>query len=71
MKKSNQNLQKAISVSYTLVGSILLFGGVGYILNNKLNNKFWLIGGLVFGSVIGLYELYKQINKKWFIYLIL
>ena len=64
MKKSNQNLQKAISVSYTLVGSILLFGGVGYILNNKLNNKFWLIGGLVFGSVIGLYELYKQINKK-------
>ena len=64
MKKSNQNLQKAISVSYTLVGSILLFGGVGYILNNKLNNKFWLISGLVFGSVIGLYELYKQINKK-------
>ena len=63
MNKFNKNLQKAISTSYTLVGSILLFGGVGYILNNKLDNKFWLIGGLVFGSSLGLYELYKQINK--------
>ena len=63
MNKYNKNLQKAISTSYTLVGAILLFGGIGYILAKQLNNKNWLIGLLILGAIIGLYETYKQINK--------
>ena len=47
MNKYNKNLQKAISTSYTLVGAILLFGGIGYILAKQLNNKNWLIGLLI------------------------
>jgi len=63
MSKHNKNFQNAISASYTLVGAILLFGGMGYILKNKFNNENWLIGCLITGALIGLYELYKQINK--------
>ena len=63
MKLRNKNFQKAITASYTLVGSIIFFGALGYILKIKLNNETWLIVCLILGSVIGLYELYKQINK--------
>ena len=63
MNKSNKNFQKSIAASYTLVGSIILFGGIGYILKNKLNSEYWLIGCLIAGALIGLYELYKQIYK--------
>ena len=63
MNKSKKTLQIAISVSYTLVGAILLFGGIGYYLSNKFQNSFLFFGGLILGAIIGLYELYKQINK--------
>ena len=63
MNKPNKNFQKSIVASYTLVGSILLFGGIGYILKSKLNSDYWLIVCLIAGALIGLYELYKQIYK--------
>ena len=63
MNKSKKTLQIAISVSYTLVGAILLFGGIGYYLSKKLHNPFLFFGGLILGAIIGLYELYKQMNK--------
>ena len=63
MSKPDNTFHKAISASYTLVGSIVLFGGIGYILKIKLDNENWLTGFLIAGAFIGLYELYKQINK--------
>ena len=63
MNKFNKNFQQAITVSYTLLGSILLFGAIGYFLSKKFHNELWLIGCLFFGALIGLYELYKQIKK--------
>ena len=63
MNKFNKNLQKAISVSSTILGSILLFGIIGFFLKNKFDNPVWLIVFLILGSMIGLYEMYKQINK--------
>ena len=63
MKLPNKNFQKAIAASYTLVGAIILFGGVGYVLKIKSNNEHWLTGCLIAGAVIGLYQLYKQIYK--------
>ena len=63
MKLRNKNFQRAVAASYTLVGAIILFGGIGYILKMRLNNGNWLTGCLIAGAVIGLYELYKQINK--------
>ena len=43
----NKNLQKAISASSTLIGSILFFGIIGYYLSNYYENKIWLIGLLI------------------------
>ena len=63
MNKFNKNLQKAISISSTILGSILLFGIIGFFLKNKFDNLIWLIVCLILGSIIGLYEMYKQINK--------
>jgi len=63
MNKPNKNFQKAIAASYTLLGSLILFGGIGYFLKIKLKNEHWLTGCLILGAIIGLYELYKQINK--------
>jgi len=63
MNKFNKTLQKAIAVSYTLVGALLMFGIIGYYLSKKLQSPFLFFGGLILGSIIGLYQLYKQINQ--------
>tara|TARA_Y100001968_G_C18937688_1_gene517233 strand:+ start:246 stop:437 length:192 start_codon:yes stop_codon:yes gene_type:complete len=63
MNPFNNSLQKAMAASSTLIGSISLFGIIGYYLSNKYDTNFWFIGLLIFGSIIGLYDLYKQINK--------
>ena len=63
MNKLNKDLQKAVSISSTILGSILLFGIIGYFLKNRFDNSILLIVCLILGAIIGLYELYKQINK--------
>jgi len=63
MNQFNNGLQKAITAASTLLGSLSLFGIIGYYLSNKFDNNFWFIGLLIFGSIIGLYDLYKQIKK--------
>ena len=63
MNKFNKNIQKSIAASSILIGSVLLFGIIGFFLQSKYNNDFWLIMCLVLGATFGLYELYKQINR--------
>ena len=62
MHKPDTNLQKAMTAGYTLLGSILVLGGIGYYFSNKYNNILWLIGLLILGLIVGMYELYKQIK---------
>lgn len=46
--------------SYTLIGAILLLGGVGYFLDGRLGTRPWLaVTGLLLGIVVGFYELIK------------
>jgi len=63
MNKFNRNLQKSLSAASTLIGSLFLFGVLGYYLTEKFNNQLYLIFFLILGALIGLYDLYKQINK--------
>tara|TARA_A100001015_G_C14683451_1_gene591659 strand:- start:24 stop:215 length:192 start_codon:yes stop_codon:yes gene_type:complete len=63
MSQFRSNLQKAISASSTLLGSILLFGLIGYYLKYEYKNDIWFISFLILGSSIGLFDLYKQISK--------
>ena len=63
MNKFNKTLQQAIVASYTLIGAIFFCGIIGYYLSKHFDSLIWLFGGLLVGSVVGLYELYKQIKK--------
>ncbi len=49
---------------YTLIGSILLLGGIGYLIDRWQDTSPWfLLGGLLLGLVVGFYELAKTVFK--------
>jgi F0F1-type ATP synthase assembly protein I len=55
----------AATVSYTLIGAIVLLGGIGYALDEWQGTSPWfLFGGLVLGLIVGFYELAKTIWHK-------
>ena len=63
--KNRNNIQKAIGASYSILGSLALFGIGGYWLDKRSGGEsLWLIIGLLLGTVVGLYELAKFILKK-------
>ena len=64
-KKTQNNLQKGIGASYSIIGSLMLFGLGGFWLDKQSEgDNFWLIIGLLMGAIVGLYELSKIILKK-------
>jgi F0F1-type ATP synthase assembly protein I len=55
----------AIAASYTLVGALLLLGGIGYAVDYWRGTSPWfLLGGLALGMVVGFYELVKSVSRK-------
>ena len=62
MQKPDTNLQKAMSAAYTLLGAVLVLGGLGFYLSNKYNNVVWVITLSLLGLIVGMYELYKQMK---------
>jgi F0F1-type ATP synthase assembly protein I len=51
--------------SYTLIGGILLLGGLGYWFDGWAGTKPWgLLAGLLLGMVVGFYELVKTVWRK-------
>jgi len=52
----------AAAAGYTLIGAILLLGGIGYALDAWLGTSPWcLLAGLLAGIVVGFYELAKTV----------
>tara|TARA_B100000959_G_C14878909_1_gene581658 strand:- start:219 stop:410 length:192 start_codon:yes stop_codon:yes gene_type:complete len=61
----NKNFQKAIGASYTVIGALVLFGLIGYWMDQQNEGEsFWLVAGLLLGVVVGMYELAKYMLKK-------
>lgn len=55
----------AAGASYTLVGAIILLGGIGYAVDYWRGTSPWfLLGGLLLGLVVGFYELARTVWKK-------
>ena len=55
----------AAGASYTLIGAIILLGGIGYAVDRWLGTSPWfLVGGLILGIVVGMYELAKTVWHK-------
>ena len=50
------------TASYTLIGAIILFGGIGFWLDRRFGTGPWfLLGGLLLGLVVGFYQLAKVV----------
>jgi F0F1-type ATP synthase assembly protein I len=72
LKRSNEALHQtaeqagpAAGAGYTLIGAIMLLGAIGYGLDRWLGTDPWLlVGGLLFGVVVGMYELAKTVWHK-------
>ena len=53
------------AASYTLVGAIILLGGLGYLVDEWRGTSPWfLLTGLILGVVVGFWELVKTVFWK-------
>jgi F0F1-type ATP synthase assembly protein I len=63
-----QNLNQAApaaAAAYSLVGGILVLGGIGYALDLWLETAPWcLLGGLLSGMLVGFWELVKTTRQR-------
>jgi F0F1-type ATP synthase assembly protein I len=70
--RSLKSLQTTISTSgpaamasYTLIGAIILLGGIGYAIDEWRGTSPWfLFSGLILGLVVGFYELAKTLWRR-------
>jgi F0F1-type ATP synthase assembly protein I len=55
----------AAGASYTLIGAIILLGGLGYAVDRWQGTEPWfLFAGLTLGLIVGFYELAKAVFRK-------
>jgi F0F1-type ATP synthase assembly protein I len=56
----------AAGAGYTLIGAIILLGGVGFAVDRWQGGgaHWYLLGGLLLGIVVGMYELAKTVFSK-------
>jgi ATP synthase protein I len=55
----------AMIASYTLIGSILLLGGIGFVADRWLGTSPWcLLIGLLIGMIVGFYELARAVWRR-------
>ena len=55
----------AAGASYTLIGAIMLLGGIGYGIDRWRGTSPWfLVGGLLLGIVVGMWELAKTVFHR-------
>jgi F0F1-type ATP synthase assembly protein I len=68
LKSFQENVRRAgpaAGASYTLIGAILLLGGIGYALDTWRGTSPWfLLGGLLLGLIVGFYELAMTVFRR-------
>ena len=62
LQENAERAGPAASASYTLIGAIILLGGIGYAVDRWLATSPWfLLAGLALGLIVGFYELAKTV----------
>ncbi|HEY7288358.1 MAG TPA: AtpZ/AtpI family protein [Vicinamibacterales bacterium] len=61
-QESVERAAPAAGASYTLIGAIIVLGGIGYAIDAWRGTRPWfLVGGLLLGVVVGMWELAKTV----------
>jgi F0F1-type ATP synthase assembly protein I len=67
-KQLQENAERAgpaAGASYTLIGAIILLGGIGYAIDYWRGTSHWfLLGGLLLGVVVGMWELARTVFHR-------
>lgn len=62
LQASMRSAGPVAAASYSLIGAILLLGGLGYLADSWLGTEPWLLLlGLLLGLVVGFYELARVV----------
>jgi F0F1-type ATP synthase assembly protein I len=65
LQENAEHAGPAAGASYTLIGAIIFLGGIGYAVDRWRGTSPWfLIGGLMLGIVVGMYELARIVWKR-------
>ena len=65
LQQTAEQAGPAAGASYTLIGAIVVLGGLGYAVDSWRSTSPWfLIGGLMLGIVVGMWELAKTVWHK-------
>ena len=65
LQESVERAGPAAGAGYTLIGAIILLGGIGYALDRWLGMSPWfLIGGLMLGIVVGMWSLARTVFHR-------
>jgi len=65
LQDNASNAGAAAGASYTLVGGIILLGGLGYLLDKWQGTGPWgLVIGLALGIIVGFYDLVKTTTTR-------
>ena len=65
LQDNASNAGAAAGASYTLVGGIIVLGGLGYMLDKWQGTGPWgLIIGLALGIIVGFYDLVKTAARR-------
>jgi F0F1-type ATP synthase assembly protein I len=67
-KELQENAERAgpaAGASYTLIGAIILLGGIGYAIDSWRGTSPWfLVGGFLLGVIVGMWELAKTVFRR-------
>ena len=65
LQRSVQRAGPAAAASYSLIGAILVLGGIGYLCDRWFGSEPWgLVSGLMIGVVTGFYQLAKAVWRR-------
>jgi F0F1-type ATP synthase assembly protein I len=65
LQRTAEQAGPAAGAGYTLIGAIILLGVIGYGVDRWLGTAPWfLVGGLILGIVVGMYELSKTVWRR-------
>jgi F0F1-type ATP synthase assembly protein I len=65
LQENAERAGPAAGASYSLIGAIVLLGGIGYAIDYWRGTSPWfLVGGFVLGIVVGMWELAQTVFRK-------